>query len=197
MDYDEFVLRIDEGIQLSEDFWSSEHLSSNFGSDPAAQAYNNRGFYYYKKGEEDLSITDLKEALRLYNEQVELDPHSNPDFATIYLNLGSVHYAKQNYDIAIENYDNVVRLCPNYETDFIESKFVHGGQDAVEVAIKLLNSRVNTYPQNADDFYYTGVQALFSNDGLSAELAFQIASELGYGDQNKIEQHLANLNNRE
>ena len=196
-DYDEFVLRIHEDIYLGEDSWSSDRTSSHFGSDPSARAYNNRGFYYHKKGEEDLAITDLKEALRLYNEQVELDPHSNPDFATIYLNLGSVYYAKKDYDMAVENYDSVVRLCPNYETDFIESKFVHGGQDAVEVAIKLLNSRVNTYPQNADYFYYTGVQALFSNDGLSAELAFQIASKLGYGDQNKIEQHLANLNNRE
>ena len=195
-DYDKFVLRIDEDIQLSEDFWSSDHTSSHVGSDPSARAYNNRGFYHHKKGEYELAIADLKEALRLYNEQDELIPDSNPDFATVYLNLGSVYYADQDYDTAIENYDNVVRLCPNYETDFIESKFVHGGQDAVEVAIKLLRNKVNNPPQNAGDFYYTGLQGLFSNDLYSAELAFQIALLLDYDDKEKIQQHLTNLKNQ-
>ncbi len=195
--YDEFVLRIHEDIYLGEDSWSSDRTSSHFGSDPSARAYNNRGFYYYKKGKNCRAIADLREALRLYNEQIELDPYTNPDFATIYLNLGSVYYADQDYDTAVENYANVVRLCPNYETDFIESKFVHGGKDAVEVAIKLLNSRVNTPLQNADDFYYTGVRALFDNDGTSAKDAFQIALLKGYVDRAKIDQHLTNLNNRE
>lgn len=198
-DYDEFVLRRDEDIYLGvnfrsgEEFWSSDYTSSHFGSDPSARAYNNRGFYYYKKGEEDLAITDFKEALRLYNEQVELDPHSNPDFAMIYLNLGSVYQAKRDYDIAIENYDNVVRICPNYVEDFVNSKFANGGQEEVEKAIELLDSIYFSPPQSKDDFYYTGVRALFRNDRLSAERWFQIALKLGYGDCDKINQHLENL----
>lgn len=194
--YDEFVLRIHEDIYLGEDSWTSDRTSSHFGSAPSARAYNNRGFYYHKKGEEDLAITDLKEALRLYNEQVELDPQSNPDFATVYLNLGSVYQAKIEYDRAVENYDNVVRICPNYETDFIESKFVHGGQDAVEVAITLLSSMVSDPPESSADFYYTGVQSLLSNDRLSAKQSFHIALLLDYDNKEKIEQHLANLRNR-
>ena len=194
--YDEFVLEIHKDIYLGGDSWTSDRTSSHFGSDLSARAYNNRGFYYHKKGEYEIAIADVKEALRLYNEQVELDPDSNPDFATIYLNLGSAYYAKKDYDMAVENYDNVVRLCPNYETDFIESKFVHGGQDAVEVAIKLLNSRINTLLQNPGDFYSIGVQALFRNDRYSAELAFQIALLLDYDDKEKIQQHLANLKNQ-
>ena len=55
-DYDEFVLRIHEDIYLDEDSWSSDRTSSHFGSDPSARAYNNRGFYYHQKGEEDLAI---------------------------------------------------------------------------------------------------------------------------------------------
>ena len=184
----------DEGFRRGPAY--DDSYPSNYGSVPAGQAYNDRGFYYYKKGEYDSAIADFTEVIRIYNERVELIPESNPDFAIIYLNLGSIYQAKMDYDTAIENYDNVVRLCLNYETDFIESKFVHGGQDAVEVAIKLLRSRVNNLPQNADNFYYTGLQALFSNDRYSAELAFQIALLLDYDDKEKIQQHLTNLKNQ-
>ena len=104
-----------------------------------------------------------------------------------------LHYLIGDYGAAIEEYDNAVRLCPNYETDFIDSNFAHGGEATVESAIKLLDSIVSDSPRNADDFYYTGIKALFTNDRLSAELAFQIASELDYGDRTKIDQHLANL----
>ena len=194
--YDEFVLRIREDVYLGGDSFSSDRTSVHFGSDPSARAYNNRGFYYHKKGEEDLAVADLKEALRLYNEQLELDPASNPDFATIYLNLGNVYHAKQDYDMAVENYDNVVRLCPNYKTDFIESKFAHGGQNAVEIAIKLLGSRVNTRLQNAEGFYYAGVQDLFYDNGLSAKRWFKSALRSGYGNREKIEKHLENLKDR-
>ena len=192
-DYDEFVLRIHEDIYLGEDSWSSDHTSSHFGSDPSARAYNNRGFYYYKKGENDQAIADLTEALRLYNERVEFDPESNPDFAKIYLNLGSVYYAKKDDEKALASYDSAVRLCPNYETDFINSKFIHGGKKAVEAAVELLNRVISNPLESAADFYYTGVQALLYNSRLAAKRAFQIALLRGYKDQDKINQHLKNL----
>ena len=44
--------------------------------------------------------------------------------------------------------------------------------------------------------YYTGVVSLFDNDGLSAEMAFQIALQFGYEDRAKVDQHLANLKYR-
>lgn len=187
-DYDEAFRRGPE--------YDPDSFSSSYGSIPAGQAYNNRGIYYSKKGKYNLAISDLTEILRIYNERVELTPESNPDFATIYLNLGSINQANGDYDRAIGNYDNVVRLCPNYATDFIESKFAHGGQDAVETAIELLEGRINSHPRNPGDFYYTGVLALFSNDGTSAQRAFQIALRHEYDDKEKLDRHLANLNNR-
>ena len=190
-DYDLAIADMSEAIIRDQDIKKTPE--NYFGSDAAARAYNNRGFYYYKKEEYDKAIEDLREAVSIYLEQLELDSMSNPDFATMYLNLGSIYYAQGDENKALESYDNIVRLCPNYKTDFIESKFAYGGQDAVEVAIKLLRSRVNNLPQNADNFYYTGVLALFTNDRLSAERAFQLASLSDYHDQAKIDQHLANL----
>ena len=186
----------DEGFRRGPNY-DPDSYPSNYGSVPAGQAYNNRGIYCWKKGKYNQAISDLTEVLEIYNERIELEPESNPDFAIIYLNLGSIYLAKKDYDEAVENYDNVVRLCPNYQTDFIESKFAHGGKKTVNEAIELLNNRVNTPMKNAVDYYYVGVQSLFRNDGLSAKRAFEIALKEGYGDQQKIKKHLENLNRTE
>ena len=182
----------DEGFRRGPEY-DPDSYPSNYGSVPAGQAYNDRGFYYSKKGEYDSAIADFTEVLRIYKKRVELIPGSNPDFAIIYLNLGSVYQAKMDYDMAIENYDNVVRLCPNYVEDFVNSKFANGGQEEVEKAIELLDSIYSWPPQSKADFYYIGVQALFRNDRLSAERWFQIILRSGYGDCDKINQHLENL----
>lgn len=133
----------------------------------------------------DQNIHDLSEVIR-----------SNPEDAAAYLNRGYAYFQKGDDDKAIENFDSTVRICSNYETDFIDSNFVHGGKEAVEAAIELLNSRVNTPPESATDFYYTGVEALFHNNKMTAWRAFKMALELGYEDQTKIKRHLENLKHR-
>ena len=101
-------------------------------------------------------LADLDEAIRLESEN-----------ASFYLNRGGIYHvagdARGGYEEAIKDYDNAVRLCPNYETDFINDKFMLVyGKDSVERAIKLLDSIVNDPPISAADYYYTGVQSLFS-----------------------------------
>ena len=177
--------------------------------------YNNRGHAYVKRADwssnqavfsaeyaMDLldsvllgfnrALADLSEAIRLESEN-----------AILYLNRGSIYHAaigdgKGEYKKkAVEDYDNAVRLCPNYENDFINGKFVLVyGKESIEKAIKLLNSIVSDPPESSADFYYTGVQALFRNDGYSAELAFQIALLSDYDGTEKIQQHRVNLKNR-
>ena len=65
--------------------------------------------------------------------------------------------------------------------------------EAVEAAIELLNSKVNTPPGSADDFYYVGVQALLFNERNIARDYFEKTEELGYDECEKVEQHLENL----
>ena len=183
----------DEGFRRGPEY-DPDSYPSNYGSEPAGQAYNDRGFYYYKKGEYDSAIADFTEVLRIYNERVELIPESNPDFAIIYLNLGSVYQTKMDYDKAIENYDNVVRICPNYVKDFVNSKFAHGGQEEVHQAVKLLECVVDN-PTYSESFaaYYSGVSILFSGNTHIARENFEKARELGFKDSTKIDRHLANL----
>ncbi len=120
----------------------------------------------------------------------------NPEDATNYINRGYAYYKKGNSEQAIEDYNGAVRLCSNYETDFIDSRFAHGGQEAIEAGIELLNSVIGSPPESAADFYYTGVKLLLINDRLQAQMAFEIALNLGYKDREQVERHLENLKER-
>ncbi len=186
----------DEGFRRGPEY-DPDSYPSNYGSVPAGQAYNDRAFYYSKKGEYDRAIADFTEAFRIYNERVELIPESNPDFAIIYLNLGSVYQAKMDYDMAIENYDNVVRICPNYVEDFVNSKFAHGGQKEVDKAIKLLKRVVNN-TTHSESFaaYCSGLSILFSDNRHKARRRFETARKLGFDDDTKITEHFENLKKR-
>ena len=196
------IIQLDDSISADYDEFSPWGLErnpdtyhpANYGSEPAGQAYNDRGFYYSKKGQYDRAIADFTDVLRIYNERVEFIPESNPDFAIIYLNLGSVYQAKMDYDKAIENYDNVVRICPNYVKDFINSNFAHGGEEEVHQAVKLLESVVDN-PTYSESFaaYCAGVSILFSGNKHKARRRFERARELGFDDGNKIAEHLGNL----
>ena len=131
---------------------------------------------------DDKTIDELNETIRL-----------NPEDATVYINRGYAYYKKGNCDRAIEDYDNAVPLCSNYEANFVESHFAHGGQEEVNAGIELLDSVVGSSGESAADFYYTGVRALFENNKITAQRSFKMALELGHEDLSKVERHLENF----
>ena len=134
----------------------------------------------------DQTIRELDETVRL-----------NPEDAKAYLNREYAYAEKGDYDRAVADFDNAVRLCPNYETDFIDSGFAHG-QHLVEKAIAVLESKISDInnPQSAADYYYTGIVSLFLNDRLAVQRCFEAILELGYEERDKVEKHLANLKYR-
>ena len=136
----------------------------------------------------DQTISELDEAIQF-----------NPEDATAYINRGYTYYKTGDYDRAIEDYDNAVRLCSNYETDFIESYFVHGGQEEVRGAVELLNRISYNYYKSgkmAAAAYYSGVSLLFAGNKPKARRRFENARELGFEDDTKIAEHLENLKSR-
>ena len=70
-----------------------------------AKVYYYRGLVY---GYGNLAIADYSEAIRL-----------DPEDATNYINRGYASYKKGDFEQALEDYDSAVRLCSNYETNFI------------------------------------------------------------------------------
>ena len=133
----------------------------------------------------DQTIRELDEAIQL-----------NPEDATNYINRGYAYYKKGNSKQAIEDYDSAVRICSNYETDFIDSHFAHGGREEVGAGVELLDSVISSPPESAADYYYTGLQLLLFNNRHQAQMAFEITLNLGYKDQAKVKRHLENLKNR-
>ena len=133
----------------------------------------------------DQTIRELDEAARL-----------NPGDAKAYLNRRYANYKKGDYDRAIEDYDNAVRLCSNYQTDFIDSHFAHGGMEIFNAGIELLDSVVGSPCKSAVDFYYSGISILFSGNKHKARRRFERARELGFEDDDKITEHLENLKDR-
>ena len=137
---------------------------------------------------------DYDSAIKGYDEVIKLNTYH---VMAVYLNRGSLHLEMGNHSAAIEDFDNAVRICSNYETDLNDCEFVFRGKGVVEQAIQLLESIINNFSESdADYYYYTGVQSLFRNDVRSAEKAFQRALKLGYENRPKIGQHLENLKNR-
>ena len=171
-------------------------------------AYRNRGFAYIAKGDCDQAKADHKQALCDWKKTIQL--RSDHAHAISYLNMGGLYHDLGDDAQALENYDNTVRLCPNYETDFMDRNFAYGGQGAVERAIELLDSRIraaagmagiwvrvkdevdddevvnrmenSNHPESATYFYYLGVESLFNNDLLTAQRCFEWAKYKDYDD---------------
>ena len=101
-----------------------------------------------------------------------------------------------DYNLAIKDYDNAVRLCPDYATDFVDDNFRFGGEDAVHQARELLKSVSDDCWNSGDKAaaaYYSGVSILFSANKHKARRRFETARELGFKDDSKIAEHLENL----
>ena len=191
-----------------------------------AAAYNNRGFARYSRGlayekEKDYAkaIAYYKKAIADFAETIQFG-HGH---ATVYLNMGNlcdewaslylirgailylIRGAISEYEReyerykakAIEAYDDTVRLCPNYKTDFVDRKFAYGGDAAVERAIESLTSKIKGI-DNPESKYYEGVRSLFRGDGTNALRCFKLAEKEGYNDGAngaKLAKHLDNLTN--
>jgi tetratricopeptide (TPR) repeat protein len=68
-----------------------------------AEAYNNRGIAYGKKGQFDQAISDLTKALKI-----------NPRYARAYYNRGIAYGKKDQYDQAISDYTKALEINPRF-----------------------------------------------------------------------------------
>ena len=110
-------------------------------------------------------------------------------------------YQKQgNFPRALEDYDNAVRLCPDYKANLIDRNFIRGNEKQgvflVTEIIELLSSKITSPRESAADYYYTGVRALFKSDSIAARRSFNKSLKEGYKDLSKVKQHLENLEKR-
>ena len=179
--YDLAIADYNEAIKLD------EAMTPNKKASP--KIYYFRADAYIAKGDRDKGIAD-------YNQAIWISPNDPMS----YLKRGGFYHAMGDltgdYARAVEDYDNTVRLCPNYKTYFIDRKFLFGGEYSADRATELLDWVVDEYSDSgnmAAAAYYSGVSILFSGNRPKARRRFETARNLGFKDDNKIIEHLENL----
>src|SRR5215471_914599 len=75
--------------------------------DKLAEAFNNRGVAYEKKGEYDRAILDYDQAIKL-----------KPSAEGYYFNRGNAQLGKGHYDRAIDDYNQAIKLKADFAPAF-------------------------------------------------------------------------------
>ncbi len=111
-----------------------------------ADAYNNRGIDYYKKGELDLALQD-------FNKAIDLTPQS----AHVYNNRGAAYAAKGEFDTAIEDYNTAIALNPEFDGAYNSRGIAYGKKGDVNAAIEDFNKAIDLKPDYATAYTNRGI----------------------------------------
>ena len=177
-----------------------------------AEAHNNRGIIYNKKGEIDRAIKDYSKSIELkpdfdhvyfnrgnaYHSKKDYDPaiadftravEINPDLAEAYTNRGLVYADKKDYDLAIADHSKAIELKPNYP----EAYFNRGGaykskgddynnKGEYDLAIADFTQAIEINPNFVGAYNHRGVAYLVKDDYDPAIEDFAQAIKLKPGD---------------
>ncbi len=165
------VIPIEQGIN-----YYTEQIRSNSND---AFSYAMRGILRRMKGELDIALADLNEAIRLgppragvlisrgitwsfkhdydravadYSEAIRLDPQ----FAAAYSNRGDALSAKGEYDKAIADYDQALRLDPQVAMTYYGRGYALGAKRAYDQSIADLTEAIRLDPQLAEAYALRG-----------------------------------------
>jgi lipoprotein NlpI len=135
-------------------------------------AFNNRGYAYSDKGDNDRAIADYDEAIRIdpkdanafynrgiawlekdnpdravadYNEAIRIDP----TFARGFVGRGAAYSAKGNNDRAVADYDEAIRLDPKSSLAYFARGRSYLFAGSVEKALADFNQASAQAPENA------------------------------------------------
>ena len=111
-----------------------------------AEAYNNRGNAYYRKGEFDLAIQD-------YNTAIDL----NPEYADTYNNRGNAYNRKGEFDLAIQDYNTAIDLNPEFADAHNNRGVAYNRKGEFDLAIQDYNTAIDLNPEFADAHNNRGV----------------------------------------
>jgi tetratricopeptide (TPR) repeat protein len=111
----------------------------------SAQAYNDRGLTYRRKGEYDKAIADYDKAIQL-----------NPKFAMAYSNRGTAYRQKHNYDKAIADCDQAIRLDPAFVAAYNNRGLTYGNKGDYDKAIADYDEAIRLDPKFALAYHNRG-----------------------------------------
>jgi tetratricopeptide (TPR) repeat protein len=162
-------------------------------ADDWSVVYNNRGIAYYEKGDYDLAIQDLNEAIHLspndekafygrglaYKKKGDFDHaiqdfneaiHLNPNFERAYSDRGTAYIDKEEYDRAIQDFNEAIRLKPNNGNNYNNRSVAYMGKADYGAAIKDDNQAIHLNPNDTTAYLNRG-GAYFAQSNLTAATA--------------------------
>ena len=154
--YGEAVKHFTEAIKLNPDH---------------ADAYNNRGAAYYKKGDVDSAISDYTEAIQL-----------NPDHADAYNNRGAAYYKKGDVDSAINDYTDAITRNSRSATVYNNRGNVYVDKGDFDEAISDYTEAIELKSDYADAYYNRGTVYAKKGDFDKAIRDFDKAIQLNPDD---------------
>jgi tetratricopeptide (TPR) repeat protein len=123
-----------------------DYFTGRIQRDPTdPQAYGHRAIAWRLKGELDIAIRDLGEAIRL-----------DPKDATLWNNRGNAWKEKKDYDKAIRDYDEAIRLDPRYSGAFNGRGIAWHGKKEYDKALKDFDEAIRLEPKLANLFNNRG-----------------------------------------
>src|SRR3989304_3609769 len=111
-----------------------------------ADAYNNRGFAYQTKGDNDRAIQDFNEAIRL-----------RPNAPGFYINRGNAYGRKGDHDRAIQDFNEAIRLNPNYTNAYNNRSVAQGRKEDNDRAIQDFNEAIRRNPNDPEAYTNRGM----------------------------------------
>jgi len=154
-DHDEELRFFSEAILLQPDF---------------AEAFYNRGWSHYHKGELDEALQDYNEAIRL-----------KPDYAEAFNNRGNARKAQGDLEGALKDYNEAIRLKPDHAGAFYNRGIARKANSDQEGALQDYDEAIRLKPDYANAFYWRALMWKQKNKPTDAIRDFQKYLDLGGG----------------
>jgi tetratricopeptide (TPR) repeat protein len=116
-------------------------------------AASNRGFGYYKKGDQARSIASYTEAIRLY-----------PEYANPHWGRADVHMDRQAWDAAIADYTTALKIDPKDDYSLQNRGRAHLGKGAWDAALADFEEALKLKPNDAGPLNYRATAHLRKGD---------------------------------
>jgi len=111
-----------------------------------ADAYDQLGLSYYKKGDNTNAVKNYELALQ-----------NNPTKAITYSNMGVIYFNSGNYQKALELYQKAVMYNPRYADAYMNLGSTYGTLGNYQLAVQNFLKSIEYNPDNALVYYFLGI----------------------------------------
>jgi tetratricopeptide (TPR) repeat protein len=166
------------------------HYTQAIHLDPKyADAYNNRGYTYFKTG-------DLSYAMRDFNHAIDLDP----SLVSAYLNRGLTYYNQHSRKISEDDPNEVFRKAFGFDSDDPENVDAPGVMsEELDASIIEFSVAIRLDPEYSDAYFFRAVALKEKSDLNGAIADYQKYLDLGVNfklaDQDEVEELISDLKN--